>query len=136
MAKTLKVLTALLALCGVVTATAFAAKAHLELSRSKGKVGSSVTATATGLKSGRYIMSVQGTSSPGGSCYEEFGPVKMADKGRVKLTAKIPKRIHCHGAESTTSYKLTPGKYRLQVSAPVSASRARSTVSSPFRVVK
>jgi hypothetical protein len=103
--------------CG--TATAFAAKLS---SPSKARVGDTVTAKASGLKAGRYALTLVADIQPsqGAFCVARIGKRQTASGGRVTISAKIPTRLTCYQGNGSRlgKVKVTPGAYHLIVSVP------------------
>jgi hypothetical protein len=111
--------TGLVITMAAVPATALAAK--LSSPRSA-KVGEKVTATATGLKKGRYALTLVADErpTPRAFCVKRIGKRQNTEKGRVRLSARIPKRLTCFegNGEELGSVATAPGAYHLVVSVP------------------
>lgn len=111
---------ALLLFVALACGTAFA-KARFS-SPSHAEVGDQVTAKATGLKKGRYALTLAAAEQPvqGAFCVKRLTKRHAAVDGKLSLTGTIPKRVTCYqgnGAKLGT-VKVTPGKYYLIVSVP------------------
>jgi hypothetical protein len=106
--------TGLVITMAAVPATALAAK--LSSPRSA-KVGEKVTATATGLKKGRYALTLVADErpTPRAFCVKRIGKRQNTEKG-----ARIPKRLTCFegNGEELGSVATAPGAYHLVVSVP------------------
>jgi hypothetical protein len=117
-----RLLTAALALslAAALAATAFAAK--LSSPRSA-RVGDVVSVTATGVKNGGgYALTLVSDDrpTPRAFCVARIGKRHKPADGRVKLRAKIPRRLTCYegnGAE-LGRVSVAAGKYHLIVSVP------------------
>jgi hypothetical protein len=86
------------------------------------QVGDKVTAKASGLKAGRYALTLVSDErpTPRAFCVARIGKRHKSSKGRVKIRATIPKRLTCYegnGAE-LGRVQTTPGAYHLIVSVP------------------
>jgi len=111
---------ALLVFVALACGTAFA-KARFS-SPSSASVGDAVTAKASGLKPGRYALTLALAEQParGAFCVKRLTRRHAAVGGKLSLTGTIPKRVTCYqgnGAKLGT-VKVTPGKYYLIVSVP------------------
>ena len=107
------------ALCLVLVPVALAAK--LSAPRSA-HVGDKVTASASGLKAGRYALTLASDDRPGrtADCVARLGKRKRAVDGKVSFTRTIPAKLTCWENNSVKlgRVKVTPGAYHLIVSVP------------------
>jgi hypothetical protein len=113
-----RVLTTVLAVSLILAPAALAAKLT---SPKSAHVGDSVTAKASGLKPGRYALTLVLDEQPQGAfCLGRLGDRKRASGGSVTLTRKIPARITCYQGNGPKlgKVKVTPGDYHLIVSVP------------------
>ena len=114
-----RLLVALLALSLLAVPVAFAAKLK---SPKKAHVGDSVTANASGLKAGRYALTLASDSTPGprAACVARVAGLKRAVDGKVELTGDIPAHVRCWENNSVKlgRVKVTPGAYHLIVAKP------------------
>jgi hypothetical protein len=121
--------------CG--TATALAAKLSAP---SKAKVGDTVTAKASGLKAGRYALTLVADIQPsqGASCVARIGKRQRTSGGRVEISGKIPKRTTCYQGNGSKlgKVKVTPGDYHLVVSVPDGPTGSSGTHSFVRRALK
>jgi hypothetical protein len=112
-----RVAIAVLALALVAVPAAFAAKLKAP---SKAHVGDTVTARASGLKSGSYTLRIVADHQPAGArsfCAARLAGPKHTKSGRVKLRGAIPKKLSCYENNSVRlgKVKVTPGAYHLLV---------------------
>lgn len=103
----------------LVPAAALAAKLS---GPSSARVGDSVTVSASGLKAGRYALTLASDSRPGrtADCVARLGSRKRARDGKVTLTRVIPAKLTCWENDSVRlgRVNVTPGAYHLIVSVP------------------
>jgi hypothetical protein len=112
--------TAALAVAALACGTAFAA-AHVS-APSKAHVGDSVSASASGLKTGRYALTLVSDSRPGlhAACVARIAGPHRTSGGAVELEGRIPRRLTCWENDSVRlgRVKVTPGAYHLIVAVP------------------
>jgi hypothetical protein len=110
----------LLLFVALACGTAFA-KARFS-SPSSAAVGDQVTAKASGLKPGRYALTLAAAEQPvrGAFCVKRLTRRHAASGGKLSLTGTIPKRVTCYQGNGAKlgSVKVRPGKYYLIVSVP------------------
>lgn len=112
----------LIALIAAFAGVAEAAGPKLSAPRTA-RVGDAITATATGLKSGRrYALTLVSDSHPGprASCVARVGKTAPAPAGKVTISGTIPARLTCWENDSVRlgRVKVTPGAYHLVVAVP------------------
>jgi hypothetical protein len=110
-----------LPLVGVVTAAAIASGPRLS-SPDKSHIGGKVTVKATGLKAGRYGLSLVSDDQPGrhAACVAHLGRRHPAQDGEVRLRGRIPGKLTCYENNSVRlgTVSVTPGAYHLIVAVP------------------
>jgi uncharacterized protein (DUF2141 family) len=110
-----------LVLVALACGAAVAAAAKLT-APSKASVGDSVTAHASGLKSGSYALTLVSDSQPaqGAYCVKRLTGRHATSGGKVTLTGTIPARVTCYQGNGAKlgSEKVAPGGYHLIVSVP------------------
>jgi hypothetical protein len=115
-----RLLTTTALILALACGTAFAAARFS--APSKAHVGDQVTAKASGLKSGRYALtlSLDNTAGPRTACLARVGHRQNAVNGRLKITGKIPPRLRCWENNSVRlgKIKVEPGKYHLIIGQP------------------
>jgi hypothetical protein len=86
------------------------------------RVGDLVTTTASGLKAGRYAvtLTLDHTAGRRTACVSRLGHLQDTTGGRVKITGKIPRKLTCWENDSVRlgKVKTTPGSYHLIVAVP------------------
>jgi hypothetical protein len=111
---------------------------------SKAKIGSRVTATATGLKAGRYTLELAVEALPGGAsptnCVGKVGSAR-AVSGRLTISGKLPTRLACYqGVGTVGGYETAkPGRYDLTLGvsfAPNGFSNTASFIIHKIRLVR
>ena len=89
----------------------------------RASIGSTVTVHATGLRSGRYALSLVSASHPqhGVSCLARLGASAPTVAGAVTLRGTIPAKIVCYQGLSTRlgAVPTTAGRYELTVAVPI-----------------
>jgi hypothetical protein len=116
----MKILSAALLVVLLACGTAFA-KARFS-SPSKASVGDVVQAKASGLKSGRYALTLVSDDQPtqNSFCVKRLTRRHATVGGKLTLNGTIPTRLNCYegnGAKLGT-VKTSPGSYHLIVSVP------------------
>ncbi len=114
-----KLLTMLAVSIAVLPAAALAAKVSAPR---KAQVGDSITTKASGLKSGRYsvTLSLDNTAGRRTACVSRLGHFQETVNGHVKITGKIPRKLTCWENNSVKLGRVatTPGAYHLIVAVP------------------
>jgi hypothetical protein len=86
------------------------------------RVGDTVSVTATGLKAGKYALTLASDDRPGrnAACVARLGARKRATGGKVTFAREIPAKLTCWENDSVRlgRVKVTPGAYHLIVSVP------------------
>ena len=110
----------LLLFVALACGTAFA-KARFS-SPSTAHVGDQVTVKASGLKAGRYVLTLVSDDqpTPRSFCVKHLTKRHKTVGGKVTLTGTIPKRITCYQGNGPKlgTVEVTPGGYHLLVSVP------------------
>ena len=85
-------------------------------------VGDSVKVDASGLKAGRYALTLVADDQPTqrAACVARLGSRKRAVDGKVSFTRTIPAKLRCWENNSVKlgRVKVSPGAYHLLVSVP------------------
>src|SRR4051794_39327975 len=114
-----RILTALMSVSLVAAPVALAAKVSAPR---KARVGDSITTKASGLKSGRYAvtLALDNTAGPRTACVSRLGHLQDSVGGRVKITGKIPRKLTCWENDSVKLGRVatSPGSYHLIVAVP------------------
>jgi hypothetical protein len=86
------------------------------------RVGDSITTRASGLKPGRYAvtLALDNTAGRRTACVSRLGHLQDSVGGRVKVTGKIPRKLKCWENNSVKLGRVatTPGAYHLIVAVP------------------
>ena len=105
------------------------------------RVGAAVTVRASGLRNGRYVLTLVSDRHParGVSCLARLSRASAAAGGVVRLRGTIPARIVCYQGLSTRlgAVPTTPGRYQLTVAVPIAPSGfdgGRSFVRAAIRI--
>jgi hypothetical protein len=117
---------ALIALLAAVALSAGVASAAKLTGPSAARVGDTLSVTATGLKPGRYTLTLASDSRPTlrSSCVARLAGPTRTSAGRVALSGVVPKRLTCWENDSVKlgKVKVTPGAYHLIVAVPTGPS--------------
>jgi hypothetical protein len=89
---------------------------------SKARVGQTVSVKATGLKAGRYTLTLVTDKPPGqrSACVARLAGPRSASAGKLSLGGAIPRKLQCWENDSVKlgTVKVTPGPYHLVVGVP------------------
>lgn len=109
-------------LCALLVAAPVALAAVKVAAPRKARVGDTITTRASGLKPGRYAvtLALDDTAGPRTACVSRLGHLQDAAGGRVKISGKIPHRLTCWENNSVKLGRVatSPGSYHLIVAVP------------------
>ena len=104
-------------------------------------VGEYVTFTASGLKPGRYTLTLVADDAParGARCLARVGKPRRARDGEVRIRGRVPGRLRCIQGANVELGRIdtTPGRYHLVLGvkvAPAAWSTKHSFIRKPLRI--